>query len=145
MRFCSRSDVRPSPGFTWVGLQIARPKWPWLNSAMSDETAEPTEGEITVTVETEVVDVDGDGVVDYVTEVVTTEVDLDGDGIVDVIQVKSTTAYDLDGDGVPDVVETTTVTAADLDGDGELSEDEVLIESELAVREDLIADESAPE
>jgi len=108
-------------------------------------TAEPTEGEVTVMVETEVVDVDGDGVVDYVTEVVTTTVDVDGDGIADAIQQKITTVYDLDGDGVPDVVETTTITAADLDSDGELGEDEILIESELAVREDLVADEPAPE
>ena len=115
---------------------------------MSD-TAEPTanevQGDVNVTVETEVVDVDGDGVVDYVTETVTTAIDLDGDGIADVIQQKTTTVYDLDGDGTPDVVETTTITAADLDGDGDISEDEVLIESELAVREDLIEEAPASE
>jgi len=38
-----------------------------------------------------------------------------------------------------------TITAADLDGDGELSEDEVMIESELVVRDDLIAKGPAPE
>jgi len=95
-------------------------------------------GEIDVTIETELIDVDGDGIVDVISETVTTLIDLDGDGVVDVVDVTTTTGYDLDGDGVPDVIESASITGADLDGDGEISEDEIEIEETVAVREDLV-------
>ena len=90
-----------------------------LTSLMSD--MENT-GEIDMTIETEVVDLDGDGVADMVIET-------------------TTTVVDVDGDGVADIVQETTITAVDLDGDGEFSEDEIEIEETTAIREDLL-DES---
>ena len=103
------------------------------------DTAENEDsGEIDITIETELIDVDGDGVVDVITETVTTLVDVDGDGVVDLVDVTTTTGYDLDGDGVPDVIESASVTGADLDGDGEISEDEIEIEETVAVRDDLV-------
>ena len=95
-------------------------------------------GEIEVVVETDLVDVDGDGVVDMATEVTTIVADVDGDGVADVIQRTTTTAYDVDGDGVPDVIESTTVTGADVNQDGTIDEDEISVETTVAVREDLL-------
>ena len=46
---------------------------------------EADSGEIDVVVETDLVDVDGDGVVDMATEVTTIVADVDGDGVADVI------------------------------------------------------------
>ena len=66
-----------------------------------------TEGEIDIKVETEVVDVDGDGTIDAMRETTTTVVDVDGDGIPDIVQQTTTVAIDVDGDGVPDIVERT--------------------------------------
>ena len=51
------------------------------------EQEDAGEGEIEVTVETEVIDVDEDGVPDIVSEVTTIVADLDGDGVPDVIEV----------------------------------------------------------
>ena len=79
-------------------------------------------GEIDMTIETEVIDLDGDGVADAVVET-------------------TTTVVDVDGDGVADIVQETTITAVDVDGDGEFSDDEIEIEETTAVREDLL-DES---
>ena len=76
-------------------------------------------GEIDMTIETEVVDLDGDGVADMVIET-------------------TTTVIDVDGDGVADIVQETTITAVDLDGDGEFSEDEIEVEGTTAIREDLL-------
>lgn len=104
----------------------------------SDAAGSEDTGEIDVSIETELVDVDGDGVVDVISETVTTLIDVDGDGVVDVVDVTTTTGYDLDGDGVPDVVESTSVTGVDLDGDGEISDDEIEIEETIAAREDLL-------
>jgi hypothetical protein len=95
-------------------------------------------GEIDAIIETELVDVDGDGVIDKVTEVSTIVADLDGDGVADVIQHTTTTAYDIDGDGVPDVIESTKVTGVDLDQDGSISEGEIEVETTVAVRDDLL-------
>ena len=61
----------------------------------------------------------------------------------DIVERTTTTAYDVDGDGVPDVIESTTVTGVDVDGDGSFSDDEITIESTVAVREDLVDDEDA--
>ena len=68
----------------------------------------------------------------------TAVIDVDGDGIVDVIEQTTTTAYDVDGDGEPDLIETTTITGADVDGDGVIDEDEIEVEETIAVREDLL-------
>ncbi len=95
-------------------------------------------GEIDAIIETELVDVDGDGVIDKVTEVSTIVADVDGDGVADVIQHTTTTAYDIDGDGVPDVIESTKVTGVDLNQDGSISEDEIEVETTVAVREELL-------
>ncbi len=91
--------------------------WPvtCLTPEMSD--TEDT-GEIDVTIETEVIDVDGDGVADMVIETTTTVIDIDGDGVADVVSETTTTMYDVDGDGVVDAVEETTITTIDVDGDG---------------------------
>ena len=78
-------------------------------------------GEIDVTIETEVIDFDGDGVADAVVET-------------------TTTIIDVDGDGVADIVDESTITAVDLDGDGAFSDDEIEIEETTAVREDLVED-----
>ena len=48
--------------------------------------------EIDVTIETEVVDVDGDGVADIVSQTTTTTIDVDGDGVVDLVEVNTITA-----------------------------------------------------
>lgn len=110
-----------------------------LTTPMTDQS---DDAEIDVTIETDVVDVDGDGVPDIVSEVTTVTVDVDGDGVADAVQQTTTTGYDLDGDGVVDVIETTTVTAADVDGDGEIADDEIVVEESIAVREDLVADDA---
>jgi len=73
-----------------------RPAW-WLTAQMDDTKGT---GEIDITVDTELVDVDGDGLVDVAREVTTTVVDVDGDGVPDIIEQTTTTAYDIDGDGV---------------------------------------------
>ena len=100
---------------------------------------EPEEdAEIDVVVETELIDVDGDGVIDAVTETTTTVIDVDGDGVADIVQQTTTTAYDIDGDGEVDLVESTTVTGVDMDGDGEFGADEVEIDETIAVSEDLV-------
>lgn len=91
-------------------------------------------------VEVEGEDVDGDGLVDIVTETTTTVVDIDGDGTPDVVEQIVTSAYDLDGDGEVDVIESTRFVGADVDGDGEFSPDELEVETVTAVRADL-ADE----
>ena len=78
-------------------------------------------GEIDMTIETEVIDFDGDGVADAVVET-------------------TTTIIDVDGDGVADIVDESTITAVDLDGDGAFSDDEIEIEETTAVREDLVED-----
>lgn len=96
------------------------------------------EGEIQTAVETEYVDVDGDGTVDAVRETTTHLVDVDGDGTVDIVQQTVTTVYDLTGDGQADLVESTTVTAVDVDGDGEFSEDEIDVEHVTLVSEEVI-------
>ena len=80
------------------------------------------------TIDTEVIDLDGDGVADAVVETTTTVIDLDGDGVADVVQETTTTAIDLDGDGEVDIIDETTITAVDVDGDGEFSEDEIEVE-----------------
>jgi hypothetical protein len=133
----------------------------WLTRRMTETN---DGGQAEVDIETTVIDVDGDGVADGVSEVTTTVVDLDGDGIADVVerttvtvldvdgdgvadvmQRTTTTAYDVDGDGVPDVIESVTVTGVDVHGDGELSDDEISVDETLAVREDLLDDESEGE
>ncbi len=96
------------------------------------------EGQIETTVETEYVDVDGDGTVDAVRETTTHLVDVDGDGTIDIVQQTVTTAYDLTGDGQVDLVESTTVTGVDVDGDGEFSDDEISIEQTTVVDEALL-------
>ncbi len=95
-------------------------------------------GEIDMTIETEVIDLDGDGIADAVVETTTTLIDVDGDGIADIVQETTITAIDVDGDGEADIIDETTITAVDLDGDGEFSEDEISIEETTAVREDLL-------
>ena len=82
-------------------------------------------GEIEVTIETELLDVDGDGVVDVVSEV-------------------TTVVADLDGDGVPDVIESTRVTGADLNGDGSIDEGEISVEAVIAVRTEVPDDGGTP-
>ena len=106
-----------------------------LTSPMSD--TEDT-GEIDMTIETEVIDLDGDGVADAVVETTTTIIDVDGDGVADIVQETTITAIDVDGDGQVDIIDETTITAVDLDGDGQFSEDEIEIEETTAVREDLL-------
>ncbi len=110
----------------------------------NDTAGESTEEELDVTidqvVETGLIDVDGDGTIDVVTETTTTTIDVDGDGVPDIVEVTTTTAYDLDGDGVPDVVESATVTGVDVDGDGEFSDDEITIEGAVAVSDELAAE-----
>jgi hypothetical protein len=95
-------------------------------------------GEIEMTIETEVIDLDGDGVADAVVETTTTLIDVDGDGIADIVQETTITAIDVDGDGLADIIDETTITAVDVDGDGEFSDDEIAIEETTAVREDLL-------
>jgi hypothetical protein len=102
-------------------------------------------GEIDAVVETELVDVDGDGVIDAVTKTTTVVADVDGDGVADVIERTTTTAYDVDGDGIADVIESTTITGVDDDGDGSISDEEISVETVVAVREDLIEDEDTSE
>ncbi|MFZ4719583.1 MAG: hypothetical protein ACOYMR_09165 [Ilumatobacteraceae bacterium] len=102
------------------------------------------EGTIETTVETEIVDVDGDGTPDAVRETTTHLVDVDGDGTIDIVQTTVTTAYDLTGDGQVDLVESTTVTGVDVDGDGEFSEDEISVEHTTAVRAELLEEGDAP-
>jgi hypothetical protein len=102
-------------------------------------------GEIDAVVETELIDVDGDGVIDAVTKTTTVVADIDGDGVVDVVERTTTTAYDVDGDGIADAIESTTVTGVDDDGDGSFSDDEISVETVVAVREDLIEDGETPE
>lgn len=97
-------------------------------------------GEIDTTIETEVIDVDGDGVADAVVETTTTIIDLDGDGVADIVQETTITAIDLDGDGEADIVDESTITAVDLDGDGVFSGDEIEIEETTVVRDDLVED-----
>ena len=87
------------------------------------------EGEIVVTVERDIIDVDGDGVADVEREMVTTVVDVDGDGVPDIVQQTTTTGYDLDGDGVADIIESTTITGVDANRDGKFDADEVSIET----------------
>jgi len=89
-----------------------------------DDTECQGEAEIEITVETEFVDLDGDGTIDAVREV-------------------TTTVADVDGDGVPDIVEQTTVTAVDLNGDGIIDGDEIAIETVIAVREGFLEDADA--
>jgi hypothetical protein len=101
--------------------------------------------DIDVIIETELIDVDGDGEIDIVSETTTVAIDVDGDGVVDIIEQTTTTAYDVDGDGEPDVVETTTITGIDVDGDGVIDEDEIEIEETVAVRDDLIEELEAAE
>lgn len=102
---------------------------------MSSPKQDPS-GEITVS--TTSADIDGDGQADVVEEVVTTSIDIDGDGVADIVQQTTTTAIDIDGDGEADVIETITITVADLDGDGVISDDEILVEGSVEVREDLL-------
>ncbi|MET0663235.1 MAG: hypothetical protein ABWZ42_08895 [Ilumatobacteraceae bacterium] len=90
-----------------------------------------------MTIETEVVDVDGDGIADVVSQTTTTTIDVDGDGEVDIVEVSTITAYDVDGDGEVDIIESTTVTGVDVDGDGEFDDDEIAVEEVVAVREGL--------
>ena len=78
-------------------------------------------GEIDMTIETEVIDFDGDGVADAVVET-------------------TTTIIDVDGDGEADIVDESMITAVDLDGDGVFSGDEIEIEETTVVREDLVED-----
>jgi len=106
---------------------------------MSEQNDSP---QVAGTVETDIVDVDGDGVADVVQEVTTVVVDVDGDGVADILQQRTVTAYDLDGDGVPDVIDTITVTGVDANHDGTIDEDEISIEETVAVREELLADDS---
>jgi hypothetical protein len=94
-------------------------------------------GEIEVTVETEVIDVDGDGVADIVRETTTTIIDVDGDGVPDIVQQTVVTAIDVTGDGEADVIQTVTVTGVDVDGDGVLSDDEIDVEASVVSRDDL--------
>ena len=109
------------------------------DACLTPSMHEPEESaEIDVTIETDLIDVDGDGVIDIVSETTTIAIDVDGDGIVDVIQQTTTTAYDVDGDGEPDLIESTTITGADVDGDGVISEDEIEIDEIVAVTEDLL-------
>ncbi len=79
----------------------------------------PENGSIETTVETEYIDLDGDGTIDAVRETTTHLVDVDGDGTIDIVQQ-------------------TTVTGVDIDGDGEFSDDEITAEGALSVREDLL-------
>jgi hypothetical protein len=96
------------------------------------------EGTVEVTVETEVIDVDGDGVADIVRETTTTIIDVDGDGVPDIVQQTVTTAIDVDGDGTVDIIDQVTVTGVDVDGDGQLSDDEITVEGTTVVRDDLV-------
>lgn len=114
---------------------IARQPARWLTARMDDTKGE---SEIQVTIEKDLIDVDGDGVADVEREVVTTVVDVDGDGVADVVQQTTTTAYDVDGDGVADIIESTTITGVDANRDGKFDADEVAIEDEVAVRRDLL-------
>jgi len=98
------------------------------------------EGQIETTVETEFIDVDGDGTIDVIRETTTTVVDVDGDGTIDIVQQTVTTAYDLTGDGEADLVESTTVTGVDVDGDGEFSDGGIGIERTTAGPEEPLAD-----
>jgi hypothetical protein len=102
------------------------------------------QAEIEIGIETDLVDIDGDGVIDAVSEVVTTVADVDGDGVADVVEQTTTTAYDVDGDGVADVVESTTVTGVDVNRDGTIDEDEIVVEHSLAVRDGFVDDASGP-
>lgn len=98
----------------------------------------PDNASIETTVETEYIDVDGDGTIDAVRETTTHLVDVDGDGTIDIVQQTTVTAVDVDGDGQADIIESVTVTGVDVDGDGELSDDEITAEGAIAVREDLV-------
>lgn len=102
-----------------------------------------TQGQVEVGIETELVDLDGDGVVDAVREVTTTVVDVDGDGVPDLVEQTTTVAYDGDGDGIPDIIETTTITGVDANRDGTIDDDEISVDVSVAIREDLL-DEPAP-
>jgi hypothetical protein len=131
--FDSRHCVQPAGRSRQVRLPPDRDSW--FTSVMSDAESS---GEIEITVETEEIDVDGDGVIDAVVETTTTSIDVDGDGVVDVIQQTTVTAVDVDGDGVADIIDETTVTGVDVDGDGEFSDDEIEVEETIAVRDDLL-------
>ena len=134
MRLAIAIASAPSAGRTVASAR----RW-WLTAPVSDK--EP-EGQIDIEVETDLIDVDGDGTVDAVRETTTAVVDVDGDGVPDIVQQTTTVAIDVDGDGVPDIVERTTITGVDVDGDGTIGEDEIVVETELAVRSDLVDDES---
>jgi len=123
-------------------MSIAVPTDACLTPSMDEPEAA---ADIDVIIETELIDVDGDGEIDIVSETTTVAIDVDGDGVVDIIEQTTTTAYDVDGDGEPDVVESTTITGIDVDGDGEISEDEIEVEATIAVREDLIEELEAAE
>mgnify|MGYP005816465201 CR=1 FL=1 len=114
------------------------------NDYLTDDDLDEIDVTVDQIVDTEIVDVDGDGTGDAVTETTTTTIDVDGDGVADIVEVTTTTAYDLDGDGVPDLVESATVTGVDVDGDGEFSDDEITIDTTVAMSEELadaLADE----
>ena len=115
---------------------------PWFTGPMSEQD-NTDDVEMTIERETEVVDVDGDGVADMVVETTTTAIDVDGDGMADIVQQTTTTAIDVDSDGMADIIDETTVTAVDADGDGEFSDDEIEVEETLAVRDDLVDDTDA--
>jgi hypothetical protein len=152
-------DVTPLPkagSRSIVRTTLVAPPLTCLTASMA-ATDDP--GDIDMTVDTEMIDVDGDGITDMVVETTTTLIDVDGDGAADVVSETTTTMYDLDGDGVADAVEETTITAIDIDGDGvadaieittisatdvdgdgQFSDDEIQIEEVTAVRKDLLED-----
>ena len=62
----------------------------------------------------------------------------------DIEVVVETEFVDVDGDGVPDIIESTTITGVDVNRDGSIDEDEIEIETTVAVREDLLDDGESP-
>ena len=70
------------------GLLLSAGPATCLTPCMSDTD---DAGEIDVTIETEVIDVDGDGVADMVIETTTTTIDVDGDGVADIVSETTTT------------------------------------------------------
>jgi hypothetical protein len=69
-------------------------------------------------VSVEEADLDGDGVVDAVTETEILGLDTDGDGVVDTVVRATTTIVDVDGDARTDMAHRTETILVDLDGDG---------------------------
>ena len=71
-----------------------------------------------VPIETEFLDLDGDGVPDAVTTTRTIAVDISHDGHVDVIETTEEIASDIDINGVPHAIRVADTVATDFDHDG---------------------------